>query len=95
MQSLGTLGAAPSVAWGVNADGSVVVGRSRNAENRNHAFRWTCSPCISANLNNDGQVDGSDLAQLISQWAGPGTADLNADGIVDTFDLAIVLAAWN
>jgi probable HAF family extracellular repeat protein len=43
MQDLGTLGGGYSQAWGVSADGSVVVGDARNAEGRWHAFRWTAS----------------------------------------------------
>jgi probable HAF family extracellular repeat protein len=38
---LGTLGGRESVALGVSADGSVVVGRSRNAAGQWRAFRWT------------------------------------------------------
>jgi probable HAF family extracellular repeat protein len=37
---LGTLGGAESFAYGVSADGSVVVGYSRNAAGRLHAVRW-------------------------------------------------------
>jgi probable HAF family extracellular repeat protein len=40
---LGTLGGSESEAWGVSADGSVVVGRARNAAGQFHAFRWTAA----------------------------------------------------
>ena len=38
---LGTLGGDRSEAYGVSADGSVVVGRAFNAAGQNRAFRWT------------------------------------------------------
>ncbi|MGQ9791928.1 MAG: hypothetical protein ACUVR7_14940, partial [Armatimonadota bacterium] len=37
---LGTLGGSFSRAYGVSADGSVVVGESYDASYRVHAFRW-------------------------------------------------------
>jgi probable HAF family extracellular repeat protein len=40
---LGTLGGWESVAYGVSADGSVVVGRATNAAALRRAFRWTAS----------------------------------------------------
>ena len=40
---LGTLGGDRSWAFGVSADGAVVVGRSANALRRWRAFRWTAS----------------------------------------------------
>jgi probable HAF family extracellular repeat protein len=43
MQDLGTLGGLFSRAYGVSADGTVVVGGAFNAANRYHAFRWTAS----------------------------------------------------
>ena len=52
--------------------------------------------CIGDIVEN-GSVDGSDLAVLISQLQTSGSepsADLNESGFVDGFDLAILLAAW-
>lgn len=49
-----------------------------------------------ADLNNDGEVDPTDLAMLLGSW-GPCDdcpADLNGDGEVGPFDLATLLAAW-
>jgi probable HAF family extracellular repeat protein len=43
MQDLGTLGGDYSEAYGVSADGSVVVGRARNAAGDWRAFRWTAA----------------------------------------------------
>jgi probable HAF family extracellular repeat protein len=43
MQDLGTLGGRESVAYGVSADGSVVVGVAFNADWQGRAFRWTAS----------------------------------------------------
>ena len=56
------------------------------------------APCVPADLNNDGSVDGSDLGALLSDWgptAGEGTrADINGDGIVTGADLGALLANW-
>jgi probable HAF family extracellular repeat protein len=43
MQDLGALGGRESVAYGVSADGSVVVGVARNAAGDRRAFRWTAA----------------------------------------------------
>jgi phosphodiesterase/alkaline phosphatase D-like protein len=51
-------------------------------------------PC-TADLNDDGVVDGTDLGTLIGQWnAAGGNADLNLDGRVDGADLGILVAEW-
>lgn len=54
--------------------------------------------CPSAGLgdiNQDGRVDGADLAILLADWNLAGTpADLDGDGKVGAPDLAILLAAW-
>jgi len=48
-----------------------------------------------ADINNDGAVNGSDLALLLNAWATPGgAADVHRDGVVDGSDLSIVLTAW-
>jgi len=40
-------------------------------------------------------VNGSDLAILLNQWGGAGSADLDGDGLVGGGDLAILLNAWS
>ncbi len=45
-------------------------------------------------INIDGVVNGADLAMLLSQWGGPGSADLNSSGAVDGADLSILLSNW-
>ena len=47
-----------------------------------------------ADINNSGQVNGSDLAVLLAQWGGIGSADLNFDGVVNGVDLAALLSSW-
>ncbi|MBX3355435.1 MAG: agmatine deiminase family protein [Phycisphaeraceae bacterium] len=51
------------------------------------------SGCIT-DLDGNGVTDGADLAILLGQWGGSGTADLNGDGTVNGADLAILLGAW-
>ena len=47
-------------------------------------------------LNLDGQVDGSDLGGLLSQWglADAPYGDLDGDGIVNGADLGLLLSRW-
>ncbi len=49
---------------------------------------------VFADLNDDGIVNGADLAIQLGQWGGPGSGDLNDDGIVNGADLALMLGAW-
>jgi hypothetical protein len=44
-------------------------------------------------FNNDGFVNGADLAQLLASW-GSAENDLDGDGLVSGTDLAVLLAAW-
>ncbi len=48
----------------------------------------------SADLDNNHQIDGVDLASLLSQWGANGIADLNNNGVVDGPDLTQLLAQW-
>jgi formylglycine-generating enzyme required for sulfatase activity len=51
----------------------------------------------SGDINDDGRVDGVDLATVLSQWGPCGkscAADINDDGQVDGVDIAEILAAW-
>jgi hypothetical protein len=49
----------------------------------------------SRDLTGDGQVNGADLAKLLSKWGeGSTPADLNADGVVNGADLAELLGRW-
>ncbi len=50
---------------------------------------------VLGDLNDDGLVDGTDLAILLGQFLSNGPeADLDGDGFVDGADLAILLGAW-
>jgi len=49
-----------------------------------------------ADYDNDGDVDGADLAQLLGSWLTTNDAiDLNGDCIINGGDLALLLGAWN
>lgn len=47
-----------------------------------------------ADLNDDGTVDGRDLADILANWDLPGPTDLNDDGTTDANDLTEVVATW-
>lgn len=50
----------------------------------------------SADLNEDGGVDGVDMAILLAAWGAsdPSIGDVNGDGAVNGVDLSALLAAW-
>jgi hypothetical protein len=58
------------------------------------ALRVCGLPSDPADIDGSGAVDAGDLALVLGQWGGPGSADVNADGFVDGNDLAVVLAGW-
>ena len=46
-------------------------------------------------IDGDGNVDGVDLALLLSAWGSTSSdADVNGDGIVNGMDLSIILSNW-
>ena len=55
----------------------------------------TCAPpCVPADLNCSGAVDGADLASLLNNWGGTGTGDIDGNGTVNGADLAALLNSW-
>ena len=52
------------------------------------------SPAIPGDFNNDGLVNGADLATLLNAWGTAG-ADLNGDGTTDGADLSTLLNNWS
>ena len=50
---------------------------------------------IPQDLDNDGNVCGSDLTILLAQWGTSGSADFDGDGFVGGPDLTALLAAWD
>lgn len=59
------------------------------------------TPFDASDLDQNGTVNGADLAIVLGNWGGPGvlrngmTADLNGSGAVDGADLAVVLGSWS
>ena len=48
---------------------------------------------LPADLDNDGDVDGGDLAILIGGWGGP-SGDVDGDGTTTGADMALLLGSW-
>lgn len=52
----------------------------------------------AADLNEDGSIDGLDLAILLGAWGGSGggagSGDINGDGSIDGADLGVFLGRW-
>lgn len=57
------------------------------------ALAWIMAPMLG-DINQDGRVDGLDLAAVLSGWGGNSAGDVNGDGVVDGADLAFVLSNW-
>ena len=57
----------------------------------------SCDPC-SADVNEDGVVNGADISAVLGFWGLAGkplpAADITRDGIVDGADLAVLLGSW-
>ena len=48
-----------------------------------------------ADLNQDGSVNGADLASLLGEWGNQGgSADIDGNGLVEGGDLALLLGRW-
>lgn len=46
-------------------------------------------------LTGDNLVDAQDLAALLNQWGGPGSADFSGNGVVDSSDISFLLGNWS
>lgn len=71
--------------------------RAINSELKPHGYTVTHVKLSSKieDINDDGKVDGADLAALLGAWGnGNIFMDLNGDGKVDGSDLAQLQAAW-
>jgi hypothetical protein len=56
---------------------------------------WGCAGVLPGDLDNDGQVDGSDFGVFLASWGeSDSPADFNFDGVVDGIDLGILLLNW-
>ncbi|MDA1008151.1 MAG: hypothetical protein O2800_03980 [Planctomycetota bacterium] len=55
----------------------------------------SCGGCM-ADLNQDGAINGADLALVVGNWGGLplNGGDANGDGIIDGSDLSSLLGAW-
>lgn len=50
---------------------------------------------VVGDLDDSGQVDGKDLAIILSAWGIDDCgSDINADGVIDGIDLSVLIAAW-
>jgi len=80
----------------LNAAGQLVLRVGDSVNSINTIAKINLAPVIAcaADINGDHQVDGSDLAVVLSQWGTAGSADINHDGNVDGQDLATLLGAW-
>jgi hypothetical protein len=50
--------------------------------------------CVTADLDCDGTVGGSDLAMLLLDFGSAGPTDLDGSGSTDFGDVAILLLDW-
>lgn len=86
--------------WMLKADESIRVGSAKRFSTRENADPTqrpllTVTWVVVGDLDGDNAVGASDLATLLGQWGGPGTADLDGDGTVGASDLGVLLGAWS
>ena len=56
---------------------------------------WFKRPRCTADMTLDGDVNGADVAVLLSRWGTSSSlADLNSDGVVNGADLTVLLSKW-
>jgi hypothetical protein len=84
-----------------NNDGVVDIGpilRGEDIDGNQNGVPDNCEiTCTDADLYANGEVNGADLAILLSEWGtvAPGTtSDIDGDGQVNGVDLAFLLAFW-
>lgn len=93
-------GTAANHGWLLRGDESVRFGSAKRFathENLDEALRpqLTITWSVVGDLDGDNVVGAADLAILLGQWGGPGSADLDGDGTVGAPDLGILLGGWN
>ncbi|MDA7668778.1 dockerin type I domain-containing protein [bacterium] len=58
----------------------------------------SCNACCPGDLDQNGEVDASDLGLLIAAWNTDGSivegSDINGDGVVSAADLGLLIGAW-
>ena len=87
---------ADSVAWdGLAWSGSFGLGAYSCAVFTQGECDWPAQPSPPEDLNDDGLVNGADLALLLAGWGGAGATDLDGDGATSGGDLARILGAWS
>jgi formylglycine-generating enzyme required for sulfatase activity len=82
---------------GVVDYGQILAGQLVDANSNGTPDLCEGAPC-RGDVVRDSQVNGVDLAAVLSQWGTPGSsinsADINDDGFVNGQDLAFVLGGW-
>lgn len=71
----------------------ILAGSSADANSNGVPDECEIPPC-PADLDGDGSVGASDLANLLGSWGGSGAADLDNSGEVSAGDLALLLGSW-
>jgi hypothetical protein len=93
-------GTAANHGWLLHGDEVVRFGSAKRFathENLDEALRpqLTITWSVVGDLDGDNVVGAADLAILLGQWSGPGTADFDGDGTVGAPDLGILLGGWS
>ncbi|MSR41334.1 MAG: hypothetical protein EXS10_05455 [Phycisphaerales bacterium] len=90
------------VAFGEDVEGEIYVVDHGSGAGTGQIFKIipatgevACAPpCIPADIDCNGYVNGADLATLLNNWGGTGVGDIDGSGTVDAADLAAMLNVW-
>ena len=76
--------------------GSLLIGAPAFSGSKGVVFSAPLSDALAcpADFNGDGQVNVSDLMDLLADWGGTGRSDLDGDSTVGVTDLLTLLGAW-
>jgi len=58
-----------------------------------HEIACEAPPCIG-DINQDNNVDISDLLLLIDAWGSSGIGDFDNNGVIDVTDMLMLIGAW-
>ena len=94
-QHFGTASTVSLLGYSTGSSSVVIMNTGPSAPMLEVTYEPDSGPVCEGDLNDDGVVDGVDLAQILAYWGSrESDNDLDGSGVIDGADLAFVLAGW-